>query len=171
MKRRPVDDDPRDDDFARAMADVAPLPADTRERVRPRRAVSPTTTPAPSTATSASHANVDDAGLSDFAAHGIDRRELRRLKRGDHVPGGRLDLHGLTAAEALARAAAFVESSRHRHRVVAIVHGRGLHSEGSVAILRGRVRAWLTTHPAVLAFADAPVHDGGAGVVYVLLRK
>jgi DNA-nicking Smr family endonuclease len=33
------------------------------------------------------------------------------------------------------------------------------------------VRACLRQHPAVLAYADAPRTDGGAGAVYVLLRK
>src|SRR5207245_1161483 len=43
----------------------------------------------------------DDANVS-FVAPGVDRRELRKLKRGDHAPGSRLDLHGQTAAEAVA---------------------------------------------------------------------
>jgi DNA-nicking Smr family endonuclease len=40
-----------------------------------------------------------------------------------------------------------------------------------VPILKTRVRACLRQHPAVLAYADAPRTDGGAGAVYVLLRK
>jgi DNA-nicking Smr family endonuclease len=52
-----------------------------------------------------------------------------------------------------------------------VVHGRGLHSAGNVAILKSRVRAALREHPAVLAFTDAPRTDGGQGAVYVLLRR
>jgi len=52
-----------------------------------------------------------------------------------------------------------------------VVHGRGLHSAGNVAVLKSRVRALLRAHPAVLAFADAPNTDGGPGAVYVLLRR
>jgi DNA-nicking Smr family endonuclease len=70
------------------------------------------------------------------------------------------------------RALRFLDNSRHAgHRCVCIVHGRGLHSEGRAPVLRTRVRLVLTTHRAVLAYADAPSSDGGAGAVYVLLRK
>jgi DNA-nicking Smr family endonuclease len=37
--------------------------------------------------------------------------------------------------------------------------------------VKTRVRDLLRTHPSVLAFADAPRSDGGAGAVYVLLRS
>lgn len=123
--------------------------------------------------TAASSARDEPADHNDaaFAAPGVDRRELRKLKRGDYVAGDRLDLHGLMATEAVAQATSFVDRCRSRHRCVCIVHGRGLHSEGNVAILRARVRAALRQHRAVLAYSDAPRGDGGAGAVYVLLRK
>jgi DNA-nicking Smr family endonuclease len=77
----------------------------------------------------------------------------------------------MTAAEAVARVIRFIDSGHHRHRCVCIIHGRGLHSAANVSILKTRVRACLRTHRAVLAYADAPRDDGGAGAVYVLLRK
>jgi DNA-nicking Smr family endonuclease len=78
----------------------------------------------------------------------------------------------MTAAEAGPAVKQFVENSRQRHhRCVCIVHGRGLHSEGNVAVLKARVRECLRTNQSVLAYADAPRADGGAGAVYVLLRK
>ena len=78
----------------------------------------------------------------------------------------------MTAADARASVARFIENSRHRrHRCVCIVHGRGLHSEGNESILRASVRKYLRSHRSVLAYADAPRSDGGAGAVYVLLRK
>jgi len=115
-----------------------------------------------------------DAGESDeaFAAPGIDRREIKKLKRGEYVAGDRRDLHGMTAAEASAAVKQFLDNSRQRrHRCVCIVHGRGLHSEGNVAVLKARVRECLRANQSVLAYADAPRSDGGAGAVYVLLRK
>jgi DNA-nicking Smr family endonuclease len=51
------------------------------------------------------------------------------------------------------------------------VHGRGAHSAGHVAVLKPRVREFLRGHRSVLAYADAPRSDGGAGAVYVLLRR
>jgi DNA-nicking Smr family endonuclease len=157
------------DAFVRAMADVVPLPADGNERVRPV-----SDFPAPSTprhaASRSSQTSEDEE--SDFVAAGVDRRELRKLKRGHYRVANRIDLHGLTGSEAVVRVKHFIEDSRYRQqRCIAIVHGRGLHSEGNVAVLRARVREVLRSHRAVLAFADAPVSDGGAGAVYVLLRK
>jgi len=165
--------DKRDTDadlFARAMADVVPLAPDPRGRV----ATPPVSAPRiakPVAASKAVPQDDDEGSEAGFVAPGVDRRELRKLKRGEHTPGRRLDVHGLTATEALASVKQFVDDARHRHRCVAIVHGRGLHSAGQVSILKTRVRAWLRRQPAVLAYSDAPRADGGAGAVYVLLRK
>ena len=154
------------------MADVVRLPPDPRERVRPvPRAVTghpSTSSPSPPTPGPDADANAD----AGFVAPGVDRRELRRLKRGEYRPDRRLDVHGMTAAEAVAAVIRFLDNSRHaRLRAVAIVHGRGLHSEGNVAVLKARVRECLRRHRAVLACADAPSDDGGPGAVYVLLRR
>jgi DNA-nicking Smr family endonuclease len=112
----------------------------------------------------------DDA--RDFVAPGVDRREIRKLKRGDHVPDDRRDLHGMKAMEATRAVKHFLIASRHKHhRCVCIVHGRGLHSVGSTPVLKTTVRALLRSDQSVLAFADAPAADGGAGAVYVLLRR
>jgi len=150
------------------MADVVPLRRDPRGRVRAR-------PPAVQRAVEATHAGAaGDSEESDesFTAAGIDRREIRKLKRGEYPVAGRRDLHGLTTKEAGPSVRRFVDDSRHKgHRCICIVHGRGLHSEGNVSILKTRVRECLRANPAVLAYADAPRSDGGAGAVYVLLRK
>jgi DNA-nicking Smr family endonuclease len=73
----------------------------------------------------------------------------------------------MTAADARTREAPSITTvSMASLRLV--VHGRGLHS-GRTPILRARVPT--RSHPSVLAYADAPRADGGAGAVYVLLRK
>ena len=167
MSERETKEETADADaFARAMAedDVVRLPADSRERVRtvPPISLLPAATP------------VDDDGDSgeNFAAHGVNRREIRKLTRGEYAAADRRDLHGMTAAAACATVKQFLEVSRHnRHRCVCIVHGRGLRSPGGVAVLKARVRDYLRSHPAVLAYANAPRSDGGAGAVYVLLRR
>jgi DNA-nicking Smr family endonuclease len=177
-KRRP---DPEDqvpaeeknselDEFARAMADVRPLPPDprgVRVHARPPSLDSRVPAPAPAVPEPAAGDTTDDA----WAADGVDRRELRKLKRGDYDPGDSLDVHGMTAAEALAAVRRFLDRSRARHRCVAIIHGRGLRSPGNVAVLKTRVRACLREHRLVLAFSDAPPDAGGPGAVYVLLRR
>lgn len=152
------------------MADVRRLAPDPRGRVRAAPHISAPRAAAPSTSSS-DRRDYDDRSEAGFVAPGVDRRELRKLKRGEYAPGSRLDLHGMTAAEAVASVKRFIDTGRRRHRCVCIVHGRGLHSEGNVAILKTRVRECLRQHRAVLAYSDAPRGDGGTGAVYVLLRK
>jgi DNA-nicking Smr family endonuclease len=157
--------------FAREMADVVRLRPDPRGRLR---ILNAQTRAAPAVRTGSAlppGKSRDDSSTGDFAAPGVDRRVLRKLKRGDCIVCDRRDLHGMTAADACASVRRFIANSRHRrHRCVCIVHGRGLHSAGAASVLKARVRECLRTDPAVLAFADAPPSDGGAGAVYVLLR-
>jgi DNA-nicking Smr family endonuclease len=158
--------------FERAMADVVRLPPDPRGRVHAQAAPNTPNTTLGRPSVTASPEDLLDQADEAFAAAGVDRRELRKLKRGDYVAAGRRDLHGMTVAAAVASVARFLELSRHQqHRCVCIVHGRGLHSAGNTAILKTRVREYLRSHRSVLAYADAPRSDGGAGAVYVLLRK
>lgn len=108
-------------------------------------------------------------------APGLDRRLLTRLRRGDFAVQGHVDLHGLTKEEARIRVEGFVHESRLRgRRCVLIVHGRGLNSKDQIPVLKESVRLWLTRgriSRGVLCFATARPTDGGAGAVYVLLRR
>lgn len=164
--------DPDAEHFARAMTDVVRLAPDPRARVHVTPVPSAPTVRTSSTSTSPSPTVDEEEGTeAGFVARGVDRRELRRLKRGEHAVSGRLDLHGMTSTEAVTSLKRFIDHERPRPRCVCIVHGRGLHSEGNVSVLKTRVRQWLRQHPAVLAYTDAPRTDGGSGAVYVLLRK
>lgn len=153
------------------MADVTPLLKDERVRLRtflppppaPRRPYRPP----PERARDDEPENTDSDAA--YVAAGVDRRALRKLRRGQYVAARHLDLHGLTSKEALAEVRRFIEEHRRAYRCVAIVHGRGLHSTGA-PVLRVAVRALLRTLHGVLAFTDAPRDDGGPGAVYVLLR-
>jgi DNA-nicking Smr family endonuclease len=154
-----------DDAFTREMRDVVPLERDPRGRVRSVAPISPPRHAPQRT----KHADVSDR---DFVAHGVDQREIRKLKNGEYIVRGRRDLHGMTGDEAVANVGRFIANSRHAgHRCVCIIHGRGLHSKGNEPILKTRVRKYLSSHQSVLAYTDAPVSDGGSGAVYVLLRK
>lgn len=109
------------------------------------------------------------------AIKGINRKLMKTLKKGQFPVQDHIDLHGLTRKEAEIRVRDFLlQSSRRGFRCVLIVHGRGLNSQDSLAVLKANLPAWLTSGPAkkiVLAFATARPYDGGAGAVYVLLRK
>jgi DNA-nicking Smr family endonuclease len=106
---------------------------------------------------------------------GLDPRVLRRLRRGDFAWQAHVDLHGMVAAQAREAVLAFLRSSvRAGHRCVLVVHGRGLNSKDQVPVLKERMKSWLARGPAahiVLAFTTARPCDGGAGALYVLLRR
>jgi DNA-nicking Smr family endonuclease len=61
-----------------------------------------------------------------------------------------------------------------RERTVLVIHGKGEHSPMGIGVLRGEIAAWLSQGPSsehVAAFATARESDGGAGAVYILLRR
>jgi DNA-nicking Smr family endonuclease len=126
----------------------------------------------------ASNGDFDITGTDEFiegAAPGTDRNLMRALRRGDFSIQGRLDLHGMTQAEAKTAVDRFLTDSRRaKKRCVLIVHGRGLNSKDQIPVLKEGVKAWLSQKHVgkmVLAFATARPQDGGAGAVYVLLRR
>ncbi len=180
-------DDPADDEraFARAMAGVATLPEDdSRPRSKtPKRG--PLRLEDDEAEVMAELADLV-AGIGDFdasfttehiegVADGLDKRLLRKLKRGAFSYRSHLDLHGLTRAEARPRVEGFLANARKRgERCVLIVHGRGLHSKEGIPVLKEAVNSWLLRgriSRAVLAFCSARSIDGGLGAIYVLLRK
>jgi DNA-nicking Smr family endonuclease len=106
---------------------------------------------------------------------GLDPRLLRRLRRGDFAWQAYLDLHGMSAESARAAVESFLTAAVGAgHRCVLIVHGRGLNSRGQTPVLKERLKVWLARGRAahvVLAFATARPCDGGAGALYVVLRR
>jgi DNA-nicking Smr family endonuclease len=118
---------------------------------------------------------VDDGAVLEGRRIDLDPRALRRLRRGEVHPDGTLDLHGMTAVEAHVAVDAFLSKrSSEGDRAVAIVHGRGTHSEGGHGVLRGELGAWLSQGKAkryVAAFASQIDRDGRSGAVLVLLAR
>jgi len=115
---------------------------------------------------------VRPSALDHFA--GIDRANAERLKRGLHRIEARLDLHGKTEAEAHHALAAFIHSSSEAgRRCVLIITGRGLGPTGP-GVLKKAVPRWLEgveLRRKILAIAPAQPRDGGAGALYLLLRR
>jgi len=105
----------------------------------------------------------------------LDPRIVRKLKKGEVAVQGHVDLHGLTREEARGALEKFLLAARQsQKRCVLVVHGRGLHSKDQIPVLKTSVQLWLTRGRMarwVLAFTTARPHDGGAGAVYVLLRR
>lgn len=117
----------------------------------------------------------DSDEFIEGAIASLDRRLLRRLRQGEYAIQGHYDLHGLTRVEAKQALTQFLEESRRQgKRCVLVIHGRGLHSKDQIPVLKDGIQRWLTKGrlgSQVLAFATARPHDGGAGAVYVLLRR
>jgi len=113
-----------------------------------------------------------DGDHLEGVAPGVDRRHLRRLRRGELAAQLEIDLHGLRrepARQALRRALG--EAIRQEMRCVLVVHGRGRGSSGP-PVLRAALVEWLGEPPHgphVMAFASSARLAGGA--TYVLLRR
>jgi DNA-nicking Smr family endonuclease len=154
--------------WRRAMSGVAPL------RERPDRAPAPKSPPAsadpPRPVIAPAPVSPSQPPLDRFA--GIDRATAERLKRGKLTIEARLDLHGLNQAEAHRAVTGFVGGSRAAGlRCVLVITGRGAVGGG---ILRQAVPRWLDEpglRRHLLAIAPAQPRDGGAGALYLLLRR
>jgi len=106
---------------------------------------------------------------------GIDPRLVTRLRRGEFAVQAHIDLHGMIQVDAKAALEQFIVNAvRKGLRVVLVVHGRGRRSPGGMPVLKHAAAQWLShgvTGGYVLAFSTARPADGGAGAMYVLLRR
>ncbi len=126
----------------------------------------PPLAPAPAPRRIASR-RLDPAGPVD-----LDRRSWLKLRRGNYPIDARLDLHGLTQAEAHERLTGFLAGAQARgNRCVLVITGRALRTGGTLRTMTPR---WLDEAPnraRVLSFAPAQLHHGGDGALYVLVRR
>ncbi len=102
-------------------------------------------------------------------------RLIVRLRRGEFAVEAYLDLHGMTQPDSKLALNEFIqESVRKGRRTVLVVPGRGLGSPGGRPVLKHATVQWLshgTLSGYVLGFVTARPTDGGAGALYVLLRR
>ena len=182
MSKPPAKPSNRSDDealFRKAMADVTPLQHDTVElRPKPprpqRRAATPDQPPAARQGF-IEHQHLQPLKAEDalfFARPGLQQRLLRRLKRGEIPIEARLDLHGMSIAQAGAQLETFLalaESQGLRHLL--LIHGKGQRSGQGHSLLKTQVNHWLRHCPLVLAFATCRPQHGGSGALYLLLRR
>lgn len=110
---------------------------------------------------------------------GLERRARQALKRGTLPVEARIDLHGLYQAEAHAALVGFLLRCRAAgHAHVLVVTGKGGPSFDDAfserGVLRRSVPHWLRgpdLRGIVLGFEEAARHHGGAGALYVRLRR
>jgi len=105
----------------------------------------------------------------------IDRRTIRRLARGHIAIDGRLDLHGMTQAEAHDRLYRFLSDVQSDGgRMILLITGKGTYGEGDRGVLRRSVPHWLASprfRSLVAGYDQAHRSHGGAGAFYVRLRR
>ncbi len=111
----------------------------------------------------------------------MDARAYVRMRRGRLVPEARMDLHGMTVAEAHSALIAFVMRAHGAGlRLVLVITGKGKSGPDLAGgaprggVLRHQVPHWLQLPPLgsrVLQVAEAHISHGGAGAIYVYLRR
>jgi DNA-nicking Smr family endonuclease len=110
----------------------------------------------------------------------LERKTLTALRRGNRRADSVIDLHGMRQAEAHQALFAFLHRSRDLgDEVVLVITGKGAAAtDGSLfeerGVLRRVVPHWLRLpelRPLVLGFDEAAPRHGGAGALYVRLRK
>jgi DNA-nicking Smr family endonuclease len=111
----------------------------------------------------------------------MDAKLHTRMTRGRLAPEARLDLHGMTLAEAHPELVRFVLGAQAQGlRLVLIITGKGKPPPDHdplprrTGLLRHQVPVWLRQPPlgpAVQQVAEAHLRHGGAGALYVYLRR
>ena len=109
---------------------------------------------------------------SSYLRNGHSPDIIKRLKRGYWTIQGSIDLHGMISQEAKSYIVDFIQDCKKRHiRCIRIIHGKGIGSKNKEPVLRNKVKNWLAQKDEVIAYAQAPKHDGGSGAVIVLLKQ
>jgi DNA-nicking Smr family endonuclease len=107
----------------------------------------------------------------------LGRRMRAKLARGSEAIDDRIDLHGMTQADAHAALAHFLRRAQARGaRVVLVITGKGAGGEmySERGVLKRQVPHWLegsALRPLVIGFESAGPGHGGAGALYVRLRR
>jgi len=110
--------------------------------------------------------HLPDSGPMRFCADGVEKYELKKLRRGDYYPELILDLHGLNQEAAkLEILALFQACKKQRVQCCCIIHGIG------TGVLKSRTPYWLAQYPDLLAFHQAPLEWGGQGALLILLEQ
>jgi DNA-nicking Smr family endonuclease len=166
--------------WAAVARSVRPLRAKTTIKpsiVPPAKAVASKPTSAkPSVAKHVEHASqpVAHKAKPPSPANTLARRDRQQLARGRAEIGGRIDLHGMTQAEAHDALLRFLRRAQAEGaKFVLVITGKG-GPGGDRGVLRRQVPLWLALpafRASVLGFDVAHVGHGGEGALYVRLRK
>jgi len=114
---------------------------------------------------------VEPNAYLEFHRTGMQHGVLKNLRLGKYAIEAKLDLHHRTVEQARRDVFEFIQDCmKYDLRTVVISHGKGERSEPK-ALLKSQVNRWLPQLPEVNAFYSCQPKHGGAGAVYVLLKK
>jgi DNA-nicking Smr family endonuclease len=105
-----------------------------------------------------------------FMAQNVDTRYFEKTKI-----TSKLDLHGLTKAQAMDRLLSFFTIAQFKgYKTVIVITGKGKESsvdDSGFGIIRTSTIEWFKNNPAyVVSYAVCKPHDGGLGAFYVHVR-
>src|SRR3954468_6132492 len=105
----------------------------------------------------------------------LGRRERSRLLRGKSEIDARLDLHGMTQSRAHQALHSFLHRAHgDRLSFVLVITGKGTVGDSERGVLRRQVPHWLSLpefRQLVIGFEEAAIGHGGAGALYVRIRR
>jgi DNA-nicking Smr family endonuclease len=111
----------------------------------------------------------------------MDQKAFGRLRRGKLKPEARIDLHGMTIAQAHPALTGFIlRSASAGYRLVLVITGKGKHRDDGgpiptrFGVLRHQVPQWLAMAPLgglVMQVTESHIRHGGQGAYYVYLRR
>jgi DNA-nicking Smr family endonuclease len=111
----------------------------------------------------------------------LERRLRQRLQRGQIDLHGAVDLHGMRQAQAHRTLQSFLRQAQaNGARVVLVITGKGSSARAAAAtieaegVLRRSVPLWLQAaelRSVVIGFEQAGIAHGGAGALYVRIRR
>jgi DNA-nicking Smr family endonuclease len=159
-------------DVTRSVAPLRrqPLPSDPEPPTAPGKSK-----PKPSRAPAGS---APPAARPTVPLEAFDRRLKQRLARGTEAIDVRVDLHGKTQSEAYAALSSFLrKAQRDGAKFVLVITGKGGSARedgGERGVLKRQVPQWLGLpefRRYVLGFEDAHHRHGGAGALYLRIRR
>lgn len=107
-----------------------------------------------------------------FSVAGVQPKILQKLKRGQFSIEARLDLHSLTATEAVNETELFIENCHKKNiKCVILIHGKGTLGQYDKPVLKNIINRHLRNMKNVIAFHSAKPKHGGSGAIYILIRS
>jgi len=124
----------------------------------------------------------DPMRAAETPGNRMDRKNFERLRKGKIKPDARLDLHGMTAAQAHSELTGFIYRCHAAgKRLALVITGKGNTVREEVGImptrqgiLRHSLPHWLDSphlRPMILEITPAHARHGGGGAYYVYLRR